>query len=124
MLAAVQTLLFSRDRQKNNRCRELKLASSLAQNAGAFQAHRRAAAIVIRSRRTVGPIKSIAVARVVMAGYQHDAIHPGRDASAEHPMNNGDVGRLRDAVAGGPGESGGLHPQAAAATLGVALKLR
>jgi len=56
MFAAVQTLFFSRDRQKNNRRWEFESVSSFAQNAGAFQANSRPAAIVIRSRRGVGPV--------------------------------------------------------------------
>src|SRR5229473_3616503 len=87
VLAAVQTLLFSGDGQKNNRRRELKFAGSLAQNAGAFQAHRGPAAIVIGSRGGIGPVKSIAVSRIVMAGYEHDAIRRFRVGSAQHSIN-------------------------------------
>src|ERR1019366_7049289 len=74
VLTAVQTLLFSRHRQKND-CRwELKFAGSLAQHTGAFQAYGGAAAIVIRSRRRVGAVESVAIPGIVMAGDEHDAI--------------------------------------------------
>src|SRR6266446_5482899 len=56
VLAAVQTLLFTRNRQKNNCRRELELAGSLAQNSGTFQAYRRPAAIIICSGRRISPI--------------------------------------------------------------------
>src|SRR5258706_6222071 len=56
VFAAVQTLFFSRDRQKNNRRWEFEFVSSFAQNAGAFQANSRPAAIVISSRRGVGHV--------------------------------------------------------------------
>ncbi len=57
VLAAVQTLLFAGDRQENDSCWELNfIQNSFAQNARAFQTHGRPAAIVIRSRRRVGPV--------------------------------------------------------------------
>jgi len=57
VLAAVQTLLFSSDRQENDRCWELNfIQNRLAQNARAFQTYRRPARVVIRSRRRVGPV--------------------------------------------------------------------
>ena len=128
VLAAVQALLFSRDRQKNDSgwelCREFGGARSLAQNAGTLQAHRRAAAIVVRSRRRVGPVKSIAVARVVMAGHQHDAIRLLRVGSAQHRINIGDFRRFWDTLARLLGESVSFHLQTATAVFRIALKLR
>src|SRR6266404_5261979 len=52
---------LARDRQKNDCCRESCCARSFAQNTRAFEAHRRPAAIVIRSWRRVGPVKCVAV---------------------------------------------------------------
>ena len=59
-----------------------------------------------------------------MSGHQHDAIRLLRVGSAQDRINIGDFGRFRDAVAGLLGESVSFHLQAAAAVLGVALKLR
>src|SRR5947209_56463 len=56
VFAAVQTLLFTRNRQKNHCRRELELASPFAQNSDAFQAYRRPAAIIICSGRRISPI--------------------------------------------------------------------
>ena len=120
MFAAVQSLLFSRDGQENNRCRKFLL--QLAQDARALEADGGSAGIVICAGRRIGDIESVAIARVVVAGYEHDAICLFRIGAPQHRINIGDFRRFRNAFGGLLGEGVSLYLEAAAAFFGVALK--
>src|SRR5207244_10572620 len=93
MLAAIQSLLLTRDGEKNNRPRKFQLA----QNSRTLQAHRRTTGIVVGARSKAGLVQRIAVSGVIVAGYQHDALRVFRVRAFENSMNIGEEGRRRSA---------------------------
>ena len=120
MTAAVQSLLFAGDCEKNNRRRKLHLA----QHSRAFQADGRSAAIVVGSRCVAAPIERVAVARIVVPGHQHHALRIRRIGALQDRINIGDFGCLRNPLRGFFGEAVGLHLEASAAIFRIPLELR
>ena len=120
MSAAVQSLLFAGYGQKNNRRGKFQLA----QNAGALQAHGGAAAVIVGAGSDAARVKSVAVARIVVAGDQHDAFRTFRIGALQDRINIGDYGGLRNPVGGIFGEAVGLDLEATAAIVRVAFEFR
>ena len=116
--AAIQPLFFTGHGQKNNGRGKLELA----EDAGAFQAYRGAAGVVVGAGRDAAGVKGIAVARIVVAGDQHDAFGIFRIGTLQDRINIGDYGRLRNPVGGVLGEAVGLDLETAAASARVAFE--
>ena len=118
MSAAIQSLLFAGHGQKNNGCGKLQLA----EDAGAFQADGGAAGIVVGAGSDAAGVEGVAVARIVVAGDQHDAFGIFRIGALQDRINIGDYGGLRNPVGGIFGEAVGLDLEATAASARVAFE--
>ena len=91
------------------------------------RAHSRLTAVPLASSLAPGAIrgiKSVAVARIVVAGDQHDALRTFRIGALQYRINIGDYGRFRNPVGGILGEGVGLDLEAAAAVARVAFEFR
>ena len=118
MRAAVQSLLFAGHSQENNGRGKLHLA----EDAGAFQADGGAAGVVVGAGSDAACVEGIAVARIVVAGDQHDAFGTLRIGALQDRINIGDDRGLRNPLRGVFGEAVGLDFEAAAAGARVAFE--
>ena len=118
--AAVQALLFAGHGQENNRRGKLQLA----EDAGALQADRGAAGVVVGAGSDAGRVQGVAVARIVVAGDQHDAFGILRIGALQDRINIGDDRGLRNPLRGVFGEAVGLDFEASAAGARVAFEFR
>ena len=91
----------------------------LAEHAGALQANRRAAGVVIRARSKSLGIVDVAVARIVMATHHEDAAGICRIGAAQHCIDVGDFRGFRNSRPRLLGKLVGLHLQASATLLGI-----
>src|SRR5258706_2961535 len=119
MLAAIQALFFSGHRQKNNGGREFHLA----QDARTLQAHRRAAAIVVRPRGRVGCVSIVAVSRIVVARDEHDPFGLLRIRPAQNRIDIRDLRGLWNPVGGLSEERIRFPLQTSATVFGIAFEL-
>ena len=119
-MAAVQPLLLAGNGQKDDGGWELEPA----QDAGALQADGSAAAIVVGAGGVAIHVESVAVARIIMAGYEHNPLGILRLCSLEDSVNIGNFGGLRNAIGRRFSEAVGLYFEAAAAIFGISFKFR
>ncbi len=116
--AAVQALLFAGYRQENDGCGKLHLA----EDAGAFQADRSAAGVVVGAGSDAAYIQGITVARIVVAGDQHDAFGILGVGALQDRINIGDDRGLRNPLRGVFGEAVSLDFEASATGARVAFE--
>ena len=119
MLTSIQSLFFSGDREKDDCGRELVLA----EHARTLQAYSRSGAVVVSARRIAVDVKGIAVAGIVVPGYQDDALGVFWICALQHRINISNDGWLGNAVHRLFGGGISFHFEATTTLLRVALEL-
>src|SRR5581483_1381342 len=119
VLAAIEPLLLSGNRQKNNRCGKFQFA----QRPCALQADGSSAPVVVRTRSETSRIQHVSVAGVVVARNQNDPLGVFRTCSFQNCVHICEDSWLRHARTSRLREGVRLHFEASAALARVALEL-
>ena len=118
VLAAIESLLFARDGKKNHGCGKFKFA----EYARALQGNGRAAAVVIGAGSRFCGIQIVAVAGVIVAGHQHNAVIALRIRAPQNGVDIRNLGGLGDSLALRLDKRIELYVKAAPAVLRVAFE--